>query len=352
MVLGIVGAHLTIQAGNRAGGREHPHRTNRTRPLAPLVFFFVTVMLFKSKTSAFALWPSQVRPLLCVSRTDFLGFWWCSAIALRSATAVLGNGSRCLSIPHSHSAHLEHSVVLVGYRVHTPCHRLGGPSTTFDEAKKYVDEKRQSHADSPGRKSLKKYDEQFTPSTSDTFRWFFTTPVTITNPTTMQVEFASRREPNAVALCGAEGDENIMSGMDSQELSIRNTISADVACSELEAMEWDARKALFYQDSAIQYRSPRTPKTGKRCRQSGCDRIFNKLRSCDDARISRYSESIRRTKGRKWKKSGKSDWIRSMRRSTWSQKPYVAWTSSSSSSRREKSCAWKVRCTRNHSHTL
>ena len=64
----------------------------------------------------------------------------------------------------------------------------------------------------------------------------------------MQVESASRREPNAVALYGPGGYENITSGMDSQELSIRNSISADVARSELEAMERDARYALFYQD--------------------------------------------------------------------------------------------------------
>ena len=42
------------------------------------------------KILAFALDPSVVRSLLCVSRTDILESCWCSAIALRIAKAVLG----------------------------------------------------------------------------------------------------------------------------------------------------------------------------------------------------------------------------------------------------------------------
>ena len=64
----------------------------------------------------------------------------------------------------------------------------------FHESKKFNDEKRPSHADSSGRKCLKKHDGQLTSKTSpsDTFRCFYDT-VVITNPTSMQVESASRR---------------------------------------------------------------------------------------------------------------------------------------------------------------
>ena len=70
----------------------------------------------------------------------------------------------------------------------------------------------------------------------------------ITNPTTLQVESASRSRPNADALCGSGGHDKIIFGMASQELSIINRISEDVARSELEAMERDVRYAFFYQD--------------------------------------------------------------------------------------------------------
>ena len=70
----------------------------------------------------------------------------------------------------------------------------------------------------------------------------------ITNPTTLQVESASRRQPNADALCGSGGHDNIIFRMASQYLSIRNRISEDVARSELEAMERDDRYSFFFQD--------------------------------------------------------------------------------------------------------
>ena len=82
----------------------------------------------------------------------------------------------------------------------------------------------------------------------------------------MQVESACRAEPNAVALHGPGGFENIILITDSQKLSVRNRMSEDVARSELEAMERDARFVFFFTRSAIQHRSPRKPKTGKRCR--------------------------------------------------------------------------------------
>ena len=68
-----------------------------------------------------------------------------------------------------------------------------------------------------------------------------------TNPTTMQVESASREQPHAEdALYGPGGYENITLRMESRELSMGNRISEDVARSELEAMERDARFSLFF----------------------------------------------------------------------------------------------------------
>ena len=64
------------------------------------------------KTLAFSIYPSVVRSLLSVSRTDILESCWCSVIALRIATTVLEKESCCVSRPHSRTAHLTHSVVL------------------------------------------------------------------------------------------------------------------------------------------------------------------------------------------------------------------------------------------------
>ena len=68
----------------------------------------------------------------------------------------------------------------------------------------------------------------------------------------MQVELASRREPVADALYGLGGYENMILGMESQELSIRSRISEEMARSELEAMERDARCAFFYRDQQFE----------------------------------------------------------------------------------------------------
>ena len=57
----------------------------------------------------------------------------------------------------------------------------------------------------------------------------------ITNPTIRQVESASRIEPNAGALYGTGGFENMTLRMESEELRIRNRIAEDLALSVLEA---------------------------------------------------------------------------------------------------------------------
>ena len=60
---------------------------------------------------------------------------------------------------------------------------------------------------------------------------------TLSNPTAIQVESASMGEHRADALYGPGGYEQIALTLESQELSIKNTISEVMARSELEAME-------------------------------------------------------------------------------------------------------------------
>ena len=99
---------------------------------------------------------------------------------------------------------------------------------------------------------------------------------------------------------------------------------------------WKETSCVVLSWSAFQNRSQRIPKTGKGCPQSGCKTILRKWLSFGDARTSRCPESVRRTNGRKWKKSGTTDWIRSTRSSTWSKNSYVAWTPSSFPCGRER----------------
>ena len=58
--------------------------------------------------------PRWFKSLLCAlaARTFLALCDWCGAIAVRIGTAVLGKESRCVSIPHSCTAHITHSVVL------------------------------------------------------------------------------------------------------------------------------------------------------------------------------------------------------------------------------------------------
>ena len=74
---------------------------------------------------------------------------------------------------------------------------------------------------------------------------FFDT-VEMSNPLALQVESASRKEPNADALYGPGGKENMILRMESQDI-----ISVEMARSELEPLERDARYALSYQDQPL-----------------------------------------------------------------------------------------------------
>ena len=86
--------HLQRTSERRWG---HPQRTDQIVLLAPLVF--LSKQYCSSQDFGICFQPSAFRFLPCVSRTDILGFCWCSVIALRIATAVLGGKSHCVSRP-------------------------------------------------------------------------------------------------------------------------------------------------------------------------------------------------------------------------------------------------------------
>ena len=123
--------------------------------------------------------------------------------------------------------------------------------------------------------------------------------------------------------------------MESQELSTKIRISEEMARSELEVMEKDARYTSFHQTSTTPNRCPRMSKTGKRCRHwavqesSECVKFWW-WKKFEVSRTDMKDEWVR-----KWKKSGIFDWIRSTRSCTWSEKPDVTRTSSTSPSRRK-----------------
>ena len=70
---------------------------------------------------------------------------------------------------HTHKLRISHSVVLWLQKTFFTGDE---PKYNFQDAQKLADEKRPSHADFSGRKPFKKYDEQFTPSTSNTVSSF------------------------------------------------------------------------------------------------------------------------------------------------------------------------------------
>ena len=165
---------------------------------------------------------------------DTLGFCWYGAVALRIATAVPTKESRCV---HTLRTSLTPWVFVVTEDMHLS--RVMSPSEIQRLAEDVVMRSGQATPTAPGGNLSKKYDEQLTSSTlsSAPSDQFYDT-MEISNSTAIQVESASMREPRAYALYGP-GCENITFGLESQESSIKNTISEEMARSELEAMERD-----------------------------------------------------------------------------------------------------------------
>ena len=276
---------------------KHPHRTNRTCLFAPPVRF--TAIMVKSRLLHFCLYSSTVQvSALCLAHRHSWILRGHSALALRTATAVLGRGSRCMDIPHSYILRTSNTPWCRGCRRHRLFHRLWAQVQNSTTRRNLLMRSGQA-TPSPLRghlsRSMMSSSLATLPSVlSDQF--YDTMEITI--PTTMQVESASTEEPNTGALYGPGGSENIILRMESQELRIRSSISEETAHSEFKAMERDARCALFYQDQQFKIAVRETSKTGKIHRQSGCERIFRKWHNYDVARVSRLSQSIWRTNGK------------------------------------------------------
>ena len=73
----------------------------------------------------------------------------------------------------------------------------------------------------------------------------------ITDPPTVQVESGGKREPNSDAPNGTRRNGHIIFRMASQGLRIRNKMSEEMARSELETMERDARHSVKLSNSKI-----------------------------------------------------------------------------------------------------
>ena len=142
--------------------------------------------------------------------------------------------------------------------------------------------------------------------------------VEITDPPTLQKEAVRRRALGADAWYGPGGYENIVLRIESQELSMRNRISEEINCTQ-RSWSHGRRRSLCVtpSKSTIQNRSPRLSKTGKRCRQSGSERIFRNSRSSDDANDSRSRIEMKDEEKKLIKRRvAPSDWIRNTRTST------------------------------------
>ena len=116
--------------------------------------------------------------------------------------------------------------------------------------------------------------------------------VEVANPPAMQMKFARRVESNADALFGPGGYEIIILRDESQELSTRTYFLKKWHAAN--SKPWSEMCVMHYsiKKSTIPNRSPRTPKTGKRCRQSKCAGIFRKVQSSHDAKKTKCPESI------------------------------------------------------------
>ena len=113
---------------------------------------------------------SQVSTLCFAPRLSGILLVQCHRLACRDGSTQRG---RLFCLFHMSTLRTSNTPWFCGYRRHTPFtgHE---PKYQFDDSKKFTNEKRSIHADSSGRESLRKNNEQFTSSTScSTFRSVF-----------------------------------------------------------------------------------------------------------------------------------------------------------------------------------
>ena len=249
---------------------------------------------------------------------------------MRIATATLGSKSCCVHTTFLHCAHQT----LRGFAVTEDVHlsQVMNPKYKhkFDESKNLLMRNGQANADSSGRKSVKKHDEQFTSSTH--FRWC------------VRHDGDHESDDSASGICQQEATQcgrtvrirrmwkhhlqNGISGVEHQKQNFWR-------CGTQRTWSNGKRRSLFVllSRSVIQNRWD----YHRQARDAVNQAVRESSENYEVRMMPEFQGAQHRYEGRrKWKKSDTSDWVRCTRRSTWSKETHVAWTSSSSSSRRQR----------------
>ena len=104
--------------------------------------------------------------------------------------------------------------------------------------------------------------------------------------------------PDADVVCGPGGYEHAMSRLEAQELSCSHRILEEVARNELEAMEREARHALFYQDHHFRFPVEEHQRSIREALCSACTSVLRKQLIHDGPRTSKSPGTTRRTIGK------------------------------------------------------
>ena len=109
----------SVKGGYQSGRWNHPHRTKRSSLVAHDFSSWMNSNLLVD-SFAFVFSPKKFRSLhcACAAQTFLILCDRRCAIGSRIATTVLEKESRRVSIPHSHTAHITHSVFFGSYRRH------------------------------------------------------------------------------------------------------------------------------------------------------------------------------------------------------------------------------------------
>ena len=243
----------------------------------------------------------QFRFLLCacVAQTFLRLCDWRRGYCLTYCNDSIRKGKSCCPC-HTRTLRSSHTQWFSGYRRHI---------SQVMSSQKFTDEKRPSHGDSSRRKALQKFGGQFSPNASfitlRSVSWYYGNH----RSAGCANEFSSQERTRCWCIVWNRRlwEHSPKSGIPGIKYQNKNFWRSRTKRS------WIIGKrrsiCVILSRSAIQNRSPWTPKTGKRCRQSGCAGILFELPGYDDARTSRYLKSMWRTNGRKWKESGTCDCV-------------------------------------------